>query len=367
MLTKADDYPIHQTAEPIAYAGTNRNYYDRYFFNGYQRDGEVFFAGALGVYPHLNVMDASFCVIQGGKQYNVHASRTLHMERLDTRVGPIEVEVIEPLQVLRLTCTDPDNGIVADVTFNARFPAIEEPRFTRRQGTMTMMDYTRLTQNGCYDGYVEVDGKRTAFTTADSWGTRDRSWGIRPVGMRDPQTNPYGGPPQFFWLWCPLNFDDCATFYHLNADAEGEPWNTMGRVVGDDGHEEMPTVASHLDYQPGSRWARQARVTLAGRTGGSPVTIELTPRETFYMKGLGYGHPEWSHGLNHGELDTGFEIFDLATMRPADPTHFHIQAICDATISRNGRKQQGKGVLEQLVIGAYQPYGFKDIADLAGG
>ncbi len=75
MLTKADDYPIHQTAEPVAYSGTDRNFYDRYFFNGYQRNGDVFFAGALGVYPHLNVMDASFCVIHQGKQYNVHASR----------------------------------------------------------------------------------------------------------------------------------------------------------------------------------------------------------------------------------------------------------------------------------------------------
>ena len=43
-------------------------------------------------------MDAAFCVISGGKQYNVHASKVLHMERLDTRVGPIEIEVIEPFQ-----------------------------------------------------------------------------------------------------------------------------------------------------------------------------------------------------------------------------------------------------------------------------
>jgi len=364
MLTKADDYPIHQTAEPIAYAGTDRNFYDRYFFNGYQRDGDVFFAGALGVYPHLNVMDASFCVIHNGKQYNVHASRTLHMERLETRVGPIEVEVIEPLNVLRFTCTDPDNGIVADVTFNARFPAIEEPRFTRRLGAMTMMDYTRMTQNGAYDGYVEINGERIAFTTGDTWGTRDRSWGIRPVGLRDPQTNPYSGAPQFFWLWCPVNFDDCATFYHLNADAAGEPWNTMGRLVDADGQEDMAGATSRLDYQSGTRLAQTARVALQRRNGESLVA-ELTPRQTFYMKGLGYGHPEWSHGLYHGELDTGFEIFDLNAMDPADPTHFHVQAICDVTLHRDGRQQAGKGVLEQLVIGPYDPYGFNETTDLA--
>jgi len=47
MLTKADDYPIHQTPEPIAFAGTDRNFYDRSFFNGSSREGETFFASAL--------------------------------------------------------------------------------------------------------------------------------------------------------------------------------------------------------------------------------------------------------------------------------------------------------------------------------
>ena len=65
MLTKADDYPVHQLPEPIATAGTDRNFYDRYFFNGYTPDGELFFAAALGVYPHLNVMDAAFSVDRG--------------------------------------------------------------------------------------------------------------------------------------------------------------------------------------------------------------------------------------------------------------------------------------------------------------
>ena len=97
MLTKADDFPIHQTPEPIAYAGTDRNFYDRYFFNGYTRDGAHFFAAAMGIYPQLNVIDAAFSVIVDGVQHNLHASRVLHMERLDTSVGPIGIEVVEPL------------------------------------------------------------------------------------------------------------------------------------------------------------------------------------------------------------------------------------------------------------------------------
>ena len=68
MLTPADDYPLHQTPEPMAFAGTDRNFYDRFFFNGYSADGAVFFAVALGVYPQLNIMDASFALSYEGQQ-----------------------------------------------------------------------------------------------------------------------------------------------------------------------------------------------------------------------------------------------------------------------------------------------------------
>ena len=51
----------------------------------------------LCVYPNLNIMDGSFTLAYEGKQYNSRVSRYLNLERLDTRVGPLSVEVIEPL------------------------------------------------------------------------------------------------------------------------------------------------------------------------------------------------------------------------------------------------------------------------------
>mgnify|MGYP003500242067 FL=1 len=59
MLNKLDDYPIHQTPEPVAHTlGGDRNAYDRYWFNGFTREADLFFAVALGVYPNRRVMDA---------------------------------------------------------------------------------------------------------------------------------------------------------------------------------------------------------------------------------------------------------------------------------------------------------------------
>src|SRR3569623_1597835 len=175
MLSKADDYPVHQLPEPIATAGSDRNFYDRYFFNGYTPDGDLFYAVALGVYPHLNVMDAAFSIVRDGVQRNLRASRLLNMERMDTRVGPISIEVIEPLKRLRVQVDENPHGVRADVVFNARAAAVEEPRFTYRQGPRTLLDYTRLTQNGSYEGYIEFEGRRFDIGP-EVLGTRDRSW-----------------------------------------------------------------------------------------------------------------------------------------------------------------------------------------------
>ena len=89
VLSRGDDYPIHQTPEPVAFAGTDRNFYDRYFFNGYAPDGSGFFAVALGIYPHLDIIDAHFNVVRDGVQHCVHASAELGMERMAMAAGPI--------------------------------------------------------------------------------------------------------------------------------------------------------------------------------------------------------------------------------------------------------------------------------------
>ncbi|WP_339831745.1 hypothetical protein [uncultured Parvibaculum sp.] len=371
MLTKADDFPIHQTPEPIAFAGTDRNFYDRYFFNGYTRDGEVFFAAALGVYPHLNIMDASFCVVHDGVQHNIHASRCLHMERLDTHVGPIAIEVVEPLKSLRVKVSENEHGISADLTFHRRAIALKEPRFTYRNGPRTVMDVTRLTQNGTWEGWVEIGGTRIEVSRDAFVGTRDRSWGVRPIGAADPQGLLPAAAPQFYWLWAPLNFDDRITLYHLNDDAHGDAWNTNAVMCGlADGQdeaqpEEMAKCRSEIEFVSGSRHARAARLFFT-RRGGGDIRIDLTPKWQFYMLGLGYGHPEWGHGQNKGELAVGFERFKLSDIKSYAPPHLHIQAFVTAEMTLpDGETRSGAGILEQLVVGPHAPSGFKDILDPA--
>src|SRR3546814_3464752 len=102
------------------------------------------------------------------------------------------------------------------------------PTLSRSNGTRLFMDYTRMTQNGRWSGWLSVDGERIAIGT-DWTGTRDRSWGIRPVGTSEPQPPPEGNFNQFFWLWTPCNFADRSLFFHSNDDGDGHPW-TIGRA-----------------------------------------------------------------------------------------------------------------------------------------
>jgi hypothetical protein len=359
-LTRGDDYPIHQTSEPVAYAGTDRNFYDRYFFNGYPGQGEDFFAMAFGVYPQLNIADAAFCVIREGVQTSLYASRWLEMERMDLQVGPIRIEVVEPLKRLRLIVEVKDQGLAADIVFEHRHFPVEEPRFIRRQGPRAFMDYTRLTQNGTYQGWIERDGERRSV---EGWqGTRDRSWGVRPIGARDAQELVPPVSPQFYWIWAPANFPSGSFFFHSNEDGEGEPWNRRGVWAPDGGSRmhELDGCRLAIEWKPGTRHARHAVVSW----GDSEISYE--PQFEFYMLGVGYGHPKWAHGLAQGRLEVEREDRKLAELDPRAPHHLHVQAISKVTWTNGrGETQTGRAALEQLVIGPHEPSGFTEMLDFA--
>ena len=359
MLTPADDYPIHQTPEPVACVGTSdRNFYDRYFFNGYARDGSTFIAAAMGQYPNRSVMDAAFNVIHKGRQYVVRASRRAPMDRMDTTVGPIAVSVLEPLRRFRLVVQPNAWDISGDLVFTTRAGVIEEPRFFRRINGRVFMDYTRLTQHVAIEGTLSIAGETIHVTPDRFWGSRDRSWGIRPVGEREAGAP---APFQFFWLWSPVNFEDLCTHFDVNDEADGSRWHEAGMIAPVGGEvETMASVDYRIQWQSGTRHAKHAEIILRGRSGEESV-LDLKPLYNFSMIGLGYQHPQWGHGMWVGEHEVGGESWALKDIDPSIPLYLHIQAVCEATLG----KRRGIGVLEQLVIGPHQPSGFKDLLDLA--
>jgi len=368
MLIPADDYPLHQTPEPIAYAGSDRNFYDRFFFNGYSPDGSVFFAAALGVYPQLNIMDAGFCLLLEGRQYNLRASREMHGDRLALDVGPIRVEIVKPLEHTRIVVAENESGLSGTMEVHARHMAVEEPRFVWRQGTRLLMDVTRATQNVSWTGFLDKDGQR--IDLHECLGTRDRSWGIRPVGARDPQAVVPVEAPQFYWLWMPFNFAEAGLFCHTNDDASGESWNRHA-VFADFHHDRYVSFDNfvlHPRYAGGSRRIASVDFGLVGGAWSEARQVTVKPcGPTFYMQGLGYNHPEWGHGCHHGPLRVACDEIDTeraeARLAEGELHHLHVQVLADIVVEGPREELHGQGVVEQFFMGPHGPSGFTGFLD----
>ncbi len=373
MLSRFDDYPIHQTPEPVAHpASSDRNVYDRYWFNGYAEDGEFYFGVGMGLYPHRGILDCGFSIVRGGEQHAFHASRRAPSDPSETAVGPFRIEVVEPMRSLRVVLEANDTGLACDLTFTARTACVEEGRQTSHRGLRVLMDVTRFAQFGRWQGTIEYGGQTLRVDGARVLGTKDRSWGIRPVGEPELGGAPSQQLPQVFFLWAPLHWNDHCTHYGLFDDAQGRTWHQDGLIVPayddpadipgvmDPGQRVMPTLEHSIDYIPGTRRAGAARIALIA-ADGDRLEIELEPLLCFRMKGIGYSHPDWGHGTWKGELAIGGESWKCDDIAPMALENQHIQQVVRATAG--GRT--GVGVLEQISIGPHARYGFRELLDPA--
>jgi hypothetical protein len=363
MLTKGDDFPIHQLPVPISEVGTERNFYDRYFFNGYNNDGEIFFAIAMCVYPNLNLIDGSFVLVAGGIQHNFRYSRVLGQERMNTEVGALKVEVIEPLKKIKITIDDKKYDISASLEFEGRFEPVQEPRMTLMNGPKVSMDSTRLTQHGRWTGNINFKETSVDVKPEEFFGTRDRSWGIRPVGSPDAQPVPPIKLPQFYWLWAPANFEEFSSHVYFVDNESGESTHSHSvlQMSSEQQTEVLGTPQKIITYEKNSRRVLKAEF-YSQKDDGSEVRVIIEPKYRMFMCGLGYMHPEWGHGMYRGDNESMYDSYDLSE-DPHDPPFLHVQAISDFTVSMNGQTSKGIGVLEELLIGKHKPSGFEGLLD----
>ncbi|GIS75208.1 MAG: hypothetical protein CM1200mP12_09270 [Gammaproteobacteria bacterium] len=58
---------------------------------------------------------------------------------------------------------------------------------TMKSGPRITMDSTRLTQHGRWKGKIQFQEEKIIIEPETYMGSRDRSWGVRPVGLPDSQ------------------------------------------------------------------------------------------------------------------------------------------------------------------------------------
>jgi hypothetical protein len=364
MPVPLDEYPIHQTPLSMAQVGTSdRNFYDRCYFNAHDRDGGTFLVTGLGVYPNLGVIDAYATVRRGERQWAVRFSDALGDNRLDQSVGPYRIEVLEPLRRIRLVCDGDEHGIGFDLTWDGSFPAVQEQPHLIRMGSKAIVDTARFAQLGTWSGVLRVDG---AEHTVDDWvGSRDRSWGIRPVGAPEPA----GRPPVeamagFWWLYVPLRFERYAIVVIAQENPDGfRTLNDAVRVWPDGRVEQLGWPAVEIDYRPGTRHPERARLRFTLRDG-SPLAVDVTTGTCVALNvGAGYsGDPDWGHGQWKGEGFAEGAVYDLNDPAVAGRMPY---SVIDHVARASCNGEDGWGLFEHATFGRHDPSGFADWASVA--
>ncbi|WP_214401628.1 hypothetical protein [Pseudonocardia lacus] len=359
MVGPLDEFPVHQVALPVEWAGTSdRNFYDRCYLNAHDRGDVVVITGA-GWYPNLGTKDAFLLVRRGDVQTAVHLSDAIDGDRLRQRVGGYRIEVVEPLRRLRVVLEETE-GVAADLTWTGSFPVLHEPPHVMRTGSRVTLDAQRFAQVGVWEGEVSVDGERIAVTPERWVGTRDRSWGIRPVGEAVPAGRPTDPPfDGMWWLYVPVRFDGFAVVLILQEDPDGRrTLNDCSRIWPDGRVEQLGWPRVAITYAPGTRVPTSASIACT-TPDGEPLVIEVEASMGVPLHiGAGYGgDPDWTHGTWRGEGFAERVTYDLTDDAVAARLPFGVvdhvaRATCDG--------HEGWGLFEHAALGRHDPSGFPD-------
>ena len=373
MAHPLDEYPIHQAPVSMRYPATSdRDFYDRNIFQVIPHgQAEMQLISGYGVYPNLGVKDAYVCVRHGTEQHVLRASDALDEDRMTMNVGPMRVEVLEPLRKVRFVCDDERVGI--DAVWSASVPVHDEAHHSARIGDRLMIEASRFVGLGHWEGECWAGDQRWELDREQWTGTRDRSWGIRPVGEQ-PGPGRWSAelPSEFYWFWIPLRFEEFSTMVILQEKGDGT------RILNDAvrlhplaagrAAEQLGWPRVEVTYQPGTRLPTAARVHLSERDG-TPLTIDIEVLGSMPLHvGCGYGgDSDWGHGQWRGRNWVEYQPYDLAD--PAIRARFPwgvIDHSARATFTdRDGRTHVGYGIFEHGTVGVHLPSGFTDLMSVS--
>jgi hypothetical protein len=365
-LSPFDDYPFHQAVAPLDQPVTSDpRFNDGYWFSFY-REGTYAFLG-LRLHPNTNVMDGYAGAVHRGVQRNVRASRALRPRTNDLSVGPVLVEIVEPMRVQRIVAGRNDSGVSFDVLVRAAAPVtLEAPHVQLRHGVV-LNHLLRYSGPVRCEGRLEIDGEELVV---DRWyGARDHSWGIRStMGPHLPIRGVEEQPPdpRAIRIWVPFEAGHLSGFFHTHEGRRGETLDFQG-TLWDDGEEVPLTGVQHrFEYLPGTRRLAGGAFTLLAADGREyPFTFRVAC-EPAHPEGFGYARG-WSDGGNPGAW-RGPEHVETSRFDVTDPNTAPGGAHLPARRRLGGTEYAchlegpegacGMAHVEHMIYGTYEPAGF---------
>ncbi|MER5788519.1 hypothetical protein [Streptomyces sp. NPDC001980] len=356
-----DEYPVHQVPLSMKHVATgDRNAYDRCIFHVLDHDGRALLILGLGVYPNVGVIDAYATLRTGDTLHAVRASDALGDDRMRLAVGPLRIEVEEPLRRFRLTCDD--DALSYDLVWAAGFPALWEPHHLQRRGGRLTLEGRRFVQAGGVSGVIRAGGEEFRVDPAGWTGTRDRSWGVRPIpgeeAGRLAEENPTEG---FHWVWCPVRFDDSFLMVITQEDADGyRTLNDATLVRPGDRDRQLGWPQTEIAYRSGTRHPERAVVHLGDPRKPQELEVEILASSPL---AVGAGYPpadDWQHGTWQGRGWVDRRTYDLTAPHPRAA-----YGVTDHSARFRLDGRTGHGIFEHGSFGRHDPSGFTGFDSVA--
>ncbi|MFE5495567.1 hypothetical protein ACFQ7Z_37175 [Streptomyces virginiae] len=367
-----DEYPIHQAPLSMKHlVSGDRNAYDRCIFHVFDHAGRAVLILGLGVYPNAGVIDAYATLRIGDELLAVRASDALTDDRMNLSVGPLSIVVDVPLQQLTLRCapdSDDPHGLSYDITWTAEFPAVWEPHHIQRRGDRLMLEGRRFVQAGNVTGTIRAKGEEFTLSAGEWTGTRDRSWGVRPIpGEEGGRAAEEYRPDGFHWLWIPVRFADRFVMVIAQEDADGH--RTLNEAVQvfpeGSGRADVQLGWPHTEirYRPGSRHPESAVVHLTDPSR-KPLELGVEILNSSPLA-VGAGYPpagDWQHGTWQGRGWSDRRVYDLSHPAAHPMAAF---GVTDHSARFTLDGQTGHGIFEHGSFGRHDPSGFADYSSVA--
>jgi hypothetical protein len=390
MLTKYDEFPVHQAPRPFSeIPSTDFAWDDGYFFGLYSAEEGAFFFSGMRVNPNTDVIGGYAGIAVGGRQYTVRFSRPWRIHA-DTTIGPLTYEFVKPLEVIRLSLEPNDSPLAFDFRWIGVGTVYEEPHHLAvRRGRRTT-DQTRYYQSGTGDGWIELGGRRFGFAPGQWWGSRDHSWGIyaqRPPLVPDQKWLPpdvEAGPRRGLrWAswWGSAGHSGMFSVHETEDGARGNMNDVFGTPLeggidlADGTRLKVVDARQELGFYPGTRVLSQARWTLTDDSGGIwRQTYERVASGCWQPATIGYNEGSWRDGGSmatyHGsgsavqewdEFDFSELLYDHTMYNGYERKGLHSYEYLARVTTRapDGSESSGSAHVELFIPGRYRPCGFE--------
>jgi hypothetical protein len=372
-LLGADEGLNHQIVDTFATLAQSELAWTEKIWGSLARiDGSLQVDFGLGKYQNRGIIDGFGGVSRGREQWTVRGSRVLHTAPEHMGVGPVQLEIVEPLKQMRFRLEPNDvQPISFDIVLTGVTPPFFEERnlVRNRQTGRVDVDVIRYHQGGWASGTVTVGGD-TYEVTPDEWfGFRDHSWGVRQA-IGEPLTDLIPSPraPKGMrggMKWSPSFFRRPDGSYYETAIfvVEG-PWEYSSAYLNDADGTQTPvrSVQPHIRYDPRTRYVKGGELVLTMEQGDQRVIeVEVLGESGFFLKTGGYG--AWAghkHGAYKGALHLDGEYLADCWNDENLP---QLGQFRDTPIRVRDGDAVGYGIMESLIGGVWPELGLTAESD----